>query len=72
MEINEIARRTHEWIKRMGWDNKTVLESLALIASEVGEQGRKAHARICNRARGYRYSCCRSCSSARHRFICRY
>jgi len=37
MEINEIARRTHEWIKRMGWDNKTVLESLALIASEVGE-----------------------------------
>lgn len=35
--INEIARRQFEWVERMGWHNKTVLEALALIASEVGE-----------------------------------
>ena len=35
--INEIAAKQHEWVERMGWHNKTVLESLALIASEVGE-----------------------------------
>jgi hypothetical protein len=37
MEINEIAKKQFEWVDRMGWHNKTVLESLALIASEVGE-----------------------------------
>jgi NTP pyrophosphatase (non-canonical NTP hydrolase) len=37
MNINEIAKKQHEWVERMGWHNKTVLESLALIASEVGE-----------------------------------
>jgi len=37
MEINEIARRQYDWVERMGWHNKTVLEALALIASEVGE-----------------------------------
>ena len=35
--INEIAKRQHEWVERMGWHNKSVLESLALVASEVGE-----------------------------------
>lgn len=37
MEINEIAARQYDWVERMGWHNKTVLEALALIASEVGE-----------------------------------
>jgi NTP pyrophosphatase (non-canonical NTP hydrolase) len=37
MNINEIAEKQFEWVERMGWHNKTVLESLALIASEVGE-----------------------------------
>jgi len=37
MKINEIAEKQFCWVERMGWHNKTVLESLALIASEVGE-----------------------------------
>lgn len=37
MDINEIAERQYDWVERMGWHNKTVLEALALIASEVGE-----------------------------------
>lgn len=37
MDINEIARRQYDWVERMGWHNKTVLEALALIGSEVGE-----------------------------------
>lgn len=35
--INEIAQNHHDWVERMGWHNKTPLEALALIASEVGE-----------------------------------
>ena len=35
--INYICRKQYEWGERMGWHNKTVLEALALIASEVGE-----------------------------------
>lgn len=35
--INKIARRQHDWVERMGWHNKNDLESMALIASEVGE-----------------------------------
>ena len=35
MQINEIAARQYDWVERMGWHNKTVLEALALIASEV-------------------------------------
>ncbi len=37
MDINDIASKQHDWVERMGWHNKTVLEALALIASEVGE-----------------------------------
>lgn len=37
MDINDIATRHYEWVEQMGWHNKTVLEALALIASEVGE-----------------------------------
>lgn len=37
MELNEIAAKHYDWVERMGWHNKTVLEMLALIASEVGE-----------------------------------
>ena len=36
-ELNEIAARQYAWVERMGWHNKTALEALALIASEVGE-----------------------------------
>jgi NTP pyrophosphatase (non-canonical NTP hydrolase) len=37
MDLNRIAHRQFDWVERMGWHNKTVLEALALIASEVGE-----------------------------------
>lgn len=37
MNINEIAAKQFEWVERMGWHNKTVLECLALVCSEVGE-----------------------------------
>lgn len=37
MGINEIAKRNYQWVEEMGWHNKTVLEALALVASEVGE-----------------------------------
>jgi NTP pyrophosphatase (non-canonical NTP hydrolase) len=35
--ISDLCKRQFDWVERMGWHNKTVLESLALIASEVGE-----------------------------------
>lgn len=37
MNWNDIATRHFEWVKAMGWHNKTVLESMALIGSEIGE-----------------------------------
>lgn len=37
MDINELAAKQFDWVERMGWHNKTVLEALALIGSEVGE-----------------------------------
>jgi len=37
MKINEIAKKNYEWVDKMGWHNKTPLEALALVASEVGE-----------------------------------
>ena len=35
--INDFCEKHSDWVERMGWHNKTVLEALALIASEVGE-----------------------------------
>ncbi len=35
--INEYCEKQFDWVERMGWHNGTVLEKLALIASEVGE-----------------------------------
>jgi len=37
LKINQIAERNYQWVEEMGWHNKTVLEALALVASEVGE-----------------------------------
>lgn len=37
LDLNEVARRHFDWVERMGWHNKTVLEALALIGSEIGE-----------------------------------
>lgn len=37
VDINSISRNHYNWIEKMGWHNRTVLEALALIASEVGE-----------------------------------
>jgi NTP pyrophosphatase (non-canonical NTP hydrolase) len=37
MNLNQIADTHFAWVERMGWHNKTVLEAIALIASEVGE-----------------------------------
>lgn len=35
--INNIAQKNFQWVEEMGWHNKSVLEALALVASEVGE-----------------------------------
>lgn len=35
--LNETAKSHFDWVESCGWHNKTVLEALALIASEVGE-----------------------------------
>lgn len=35
--INDIAKAQFEWVEEMGWHHATTLESLALVASEVGE-----------------------------------
>lgn len=35
--IKVLAERQFDWVERMNWHNKTVLEALALISSEVGE-----------------------------------
>ncbi len=37
MDINQIAEQNYLWVEQMGWHNKTTLEALALVASEVGE-----------------------------------
>lgn len=37
MDIRTLALRQYDWVERMGWHNKTVLEAIALIASEIGE-----------------------------------
>ena len=37
LTLNDLARVQYIWVEKMGWHNKTVLEALALIASEVGE-----------------------------------
>ncbi|MCW8866055.1 MAG: hypothetical protein OQK09_07005 [Colwellia sp.] len=37
MNINDIAEQNYLWVEKMGWHNKTTLEALALVASEVGE-----------------------------------
>jgi hypothetical protein len=34
---NDIAIQHSTWVASMGWHNKTVLESIALIGSEIGE-----------------------------------
>lgn len=37
MKLNDIAKKNFLWVEKMGWHNKTLLEALALVASEVGE-----------------------------------
>ncbi|TQV77203.1 hypothetical protein FLL45_04450 [Aliikangiella marina] len=37
MNIKTLCEKQYGWVERMGWHNKSVLESLALVASEVGE-----------------------------------
>lgn len=37
MNLNELAKKHYEWVEAMNWHNKTVLEALALIGSEIGE-----------------------------------
>jgi NTP pyrophosphatase (non-canonical NTP hydrolase) len=36
-DINQLAKEQFTWVEEMGWHNKTALEALALISSEVGE-----------------------------------
>lgn len=35
--FNSLALRHYNWVEQMNWHNRTVLESLALIGSEIGE-----------------------------------
>lgn len=35
--LSDIAELHYQWVEAMGWHNKSVLEALALISSEVGE-----------------------------------
>lgn len=37
MSFNELAKQHHAWIVSVGWNHSTVLEQLAMIASELGE-----------------------------------
>jgi NTP pyrophosphatase (non-canonical NTP hydrolase) len=37
MSIDDIAKAQWEWVEKMGWHNKTPLECLAIIASELGK-----------------------------------
>ena len=37
MSMRDVAQRHWKWVDKMGWHNKRPLESVALIASEVGE-----------------------------------
>lgn len=37
IDLNAIGAKHSQWVEAMGWHNKTVLESLALISSEIGE-----------------------------------
>lgn len=36
-DLNKLALMHYDWVERMNWHNKTTLESLALIGSEIGE-----------------------------------
>jgi len=36
-DLAEIAKAQYDWVESQGWHNKTPLEYLALVASEVGE-----------------------------------
>ena len=36
-DLTKIAIKHHAWVESKGWHNKTPLEYLALISSEVGE-----------------------------------
>ncbi len=37
MNLNQIGKEQWDWVESKGWHNKTDLECLALITSEVGE-----------------------------------
>lgn len=37
MNISDMCKAQFDWVESVGWHNKTVLEALALIGSEVGE-----------------------------------
>lgn len=37
MNLNDIGCRHSAWVESMGWHNKTPLEAIAMIASEMGE-----------------------------------
>lgn len=37
MDLTTLTKLHFDWVEEMGWHNKTPLEALALVASEVGE-----------------------------------
>jgi NTP pyrophosphatase (non-canonical NTP hydrolase) len=53
MTILELQIIQHTWVERRGWHNKTRLEYLALLASEVGEAINEARNTSVNEAYYY-------------------
>lgn len=50
IDLNDIAERQWTATERRGWHNKSTLEALALIASEVGEAVNEARGDVVSEA----------------------
>ncbi len=37
MDLSKLAKAQYEWVESMNWHNKTVIEAICLIGSEIGE-----------------------------------
>lgn len=42
MDLNKLAAEEFEWIERMNWHNKTVLEQVGMAGAEIGEAAEEA------------------------------
>ena len=46
MHLNDIADKHFQWVESMGWHNKSPLEYIALIASEIGEAANECRGHV--------------------------